>query len=262
MRCGPIRGRPHRDWWGLAAGHQSRGRAQGRQGVLRHRQRPAARARPRHRRFAGKHPWPPKCRRRSPHHYGGTIAPLIVRDMVVAGVAGADEGIRGFVAAFNAETGALVWRRWTVPRQGNQASKPGKGPSRSSGGSTWLTGSYDPSSDTLYWATGNPWPGGDDRNRPGDNLYTNCVLALRAATGEVKWHYQFTPTTSRTVTPPSPTCWWTVSIAASHPGCCSTPIAAAVLPCSIERTAPCCWPGPFSGAWIGPRASAPMDGRS
>ena len=169
-----------------------------------------------------------------PHHYGGTIAPLIVRDMVVAGVAGADEGIRGFVAAFNAETGALVWRRWTVPRQGNQASKPGKGRSRSSSGSTWLTGSYDPSSDTLYWATRNPWPGGDDRNRPGDNLYTNCVLALNAATGEVKWHYQFTPTTSRTVTPPSPTCWWTVSIAASHPGCCSTPIAG-WLPCSIDE---------------------------
>ena len=61
------------------------------------------------------------------------------------------------------------------------------------GGSTWLTGSYDPSSDTLYWATGNPWPDGDDRDRPGDNLYTNCVLALDAKTGELKWHYQFTP---------------------------------------------------------------------
>jgi PQQ-dependent dehydrogenase (methanol/ethanol family) len=129
-----------------------------------------------------------------PHHYGGTVAPLIVRDMVVAGVAGADAGIRGFVAAFNAESGALVWRRWTVPRRGERGieSWQGEEPIRG-GGSTWLTGSYDASSDTLYWATGNPWPGGDDRNRPGDNLYTNCVLALDAATGELKWHYQFTP---------------------------------------------------------------------
>ena len=128
------------------------------------------------------------------HHYGGTIAPLVVRDMVVAGVAGADAGIRGFVAAFNAETGALVWRRWTVPRQGEPGIETWQGPEPiRGGGSTWLTGSYDPSSDTLYWATGNPWPGGDDRDRPGDNLYTNCVLALDAATGEVKWHYQFTP---------------------------------------------------------------------
>jgi PQQ-dependent dehydrogenase (methanol/ethanol family) len=129
-----------------------------------------------------------------PHHYGGTVAPLVVRDMVIAGVAGADAGIRGFVAAFNAGSGALVWRRWTVPRRGERGIETWQGeePIRG-GGSTWLTGSYDASSDTLYWATGNPWPGGDDRNRPGDNLYTNCVLALDAATGELKWHYQFTP---------------------------------------------------------------------
>ena len=128
------------------------------------------------------------------HYYGGTVAPLIVHDTVVAGVAGADAGIRGFVAAFNAETGALVWRRWTVPRKGEPGIDTWQGPEPiRGGGSTWLTGSYDPSSDTLYWATGNPWPGGDDRDRPGDNLYTNCVLALDARTGELKWHYQFTP---------------------------------------------------------------------
>jgi glucose dehydrogenase len=112
--------------------------------------------------------------------YGGTTAPLIVDDTVIAGVAGGDHGIRGFVAAFNPDNGALVWRLWTVPTP-------------TLGGSTWLTGSYDPSSDTLYWPTGNPWPDGDDRDRPGDNLYTNCVLALNAKTGELKWHYQFTP---------------------------------------------------------------------
>jgi PQQ-dependent dehydrogenase (methanol/ethanol family) len=115
-------------------------------------------------------------------NYGGTMAPLIVDDTVIAGVSGADEGIRGFVAAFKPDTGGLVWRHWTVPPE------PLAG-----GGSTWLTGSYDPSSDTLYWPTGNPYPDGDDHNRPGDNLYTNCVLALDAKTGDLKWHYQFTP---------------------------------------------------------------------
>jgi PQQ-dependent dehydrogenase (methanol/ethanol family) len=129
-----------------------------------------------------------------PHQYGGTIAPLIVRDMVVVGVSGADAGIRGFVAAFHAETGALVWRRWTIPRRGEPGIETWQGPEPiRGGGSTWLTGSYDAASDTIYWATGNPWPGWDGRDRPGDNLYTNCVLALDAATGAIKWHHQFTP---------------------------------------------------------------------
>ncbi|MEO8373344.1 MAG: PQQ-binding-like beta-propeller repeat protein, partial [Candidatus Solibacter sp.] len=128
------------------------------------------------------------------HHYGGTIAPLVVHDMVIAGVAGADRGIRGFLAAYNPDSGALVWRRWTVPRKGEpgietwQGTEPLYG-----GGSTWLTGSYDASTDTLFWATGNPWPDSEDRDRPGDNLYTNCVLALDPKTGDLKWHYQFTP---------------------------------------------------------------------
>ena len=126
--------------------------------------------------------------------YGGTVAPLIVNDMVIAGVAGADQGIRGFVAAFRPDTGVLVWRHWTVPRRGEPGIETWQGKEPiTGGGSTWLTGSYDPSSDTLYWATGNPWPDGDDRDRPGDNLYTNCVLALNARTGDLKWHYQFTP---------------------------------------------------------------------
>jgi len=127
-------------------------------------------------------------------NYGGTMAPLVVNGLVIAGVSGADEGIRGFIAAFRADTGKLAWRHWTVPRRGEpgietwQGSEPVAG-----GGSTWLTGSYDSSSDTLYWSTGNPYPDGDDRDRPGDNLYTDCILALNAKTGELKWHYQFTP---------------------------------------------------------------------
>jgi PQQ-dependent dehydrogenase (methanol/ethanol family) len=128
------------------------------------------------------------------YYYGGTMAPLVVHETVVVGVAGADHGIRGFVAAFKADDGTLAWRRWTVPRQGEpgidtwKATEPLTG-----GGSTWLTGSYDAAADTLFWPTGNPWPDSDDRNRPGDNLYTDCVLALNARTGEIKWHYQFTP---------------------------------------------------------------------
>jgi PQQ-dependent dehydrogenase (methanol/ethanol family) len=128
------------------------------------------------------------------HTYGGTVAPLIVGDLVIAGVAGGDHGMRGFVGAFKSDTGAVVWRHWTVPRRGEPGIETwqGKEPLLG-GGSTWLTGSYDPSTDTLYWATGNPWPDSDDRDRPGDNLYTNCVLALDPKTGDLKWHYQFTP---------------------------------------------------------------------
>ncbi len=128
------------------------------------------------------------------HTYGGTAAPLVVDGMVISGVAGADEGIRGFVAAYNSDTGAVVWRRWTVPRRGEPGIETWQGKEPvTGGGSTWLTGSYDPASETLYWATGNPWPDGDDRDRPGDNLYTDSVLALNARTGALKWHYQFTP---------------------------------------------------------------------
>jgi PQQ-dependent dehydrogenase (methanol/ethanol family) len=127
-------------------------------------------------------------------HYGGTIAPLIVNNTIVAGVAGGDHGIRGFVAAYKPDTGALAWRHWTVPLHGEPGSETWKGGEPLLGGaSTWLTGSYDSASDTLYWATGNPWPDSDDRDRPGDNLYTDCVLALDGKTGDLKWYYQFTP---------------------------------------------------------------------
>jgi PQQ-dependent dehydrogenase (methanol/ethanol family) len=127
-------------------------------------------------------------------HYGGTMAPLIVNDTIVAGVAGADEGIRGFVAAFKSDNGELVWRRWTVPRSGEPGIETWQGKEPlTGGGSTWLTGSYDPSADTLYWAVGNPWPDSNDVDRPGDNLYTDSVLALNARNGDLKWYYQFTP---------------------------------------------------------------------
>jgi PQQ-dependent dehydrogenase (methanol/ethanol family) len=126
--------------------------------------------------------------------YGATVAPLIVKDLVVAGVAGGDWGIRGFIAAYKAETGERVWRLWTVPAKGEPGIETWKGSEpKVGGGGTWLTGSYDSETDTLYWPTGNPFPDSDDRNRPGDNLFTNCVLAINPDTGKMKWYYQFTP---------------------------------------------------------------------
>jgi PQQ-dependent dehydrogenase (methanol/ethanol family) len=129
-----------------------------------------------------------------PQHYGGTLAPLVVKDTVIAGVSGADEGIRGFVACYKAATGELVWRHWTVPRRGEPGSETWKGSEPvMGGGSTWLTGSYDPVTDTLYWPTGNPFPDSEDAERGGDNLYTDSILAMNAANGALEWHYQFTP---------------------------------------------------------------------
>ncbi len=129
-----------------------------------------------------------------PQKYGGTVAPLVVKDMVIAGVAGGDWGIRGFIDAYKADTGERVWRHWTVPAKGEPGYETWKGTAVTyGGGATWLTGSYDAAADTLYWATGNPWPDSDDRERGGDNLFTNCVLALEPGTGKLKWFYQFTP---------------------------------------------------------------------
>jgi PQQ-dependent dehydrogenase (methanol/ethanol family) len=129
-----------------------------------------------------------------PMHYGGTGAPLVVKDMVIAGVAGGDWGIRGFLAAYRASDGRLLWRRWTVPAKGDpEAETWGGDPPETGGGGTWTTGSYDPETDTIYWATGNPYPDGDDRHRPGDNLYTNSILALNPSDGALKWYYQVTP---------------------------------------------------------------------
>ena len=127
-------------------------------------------------------------------HYGGTLAPLVVKDTVIAGVSGADEGIRGFVACYKAGTGELLWRHWTVPRRGEPGSESWKGSEPvMGGGSTWLTGSYDPETDTLFWPTGNPYPDSADAERGGDNLYTDSILALNPANGALRWHYQFTP---------------------------------------------------------------------
>ena len=127
-------------------------------------------------------------------NYNGTGAPLVVDGLVISGIAGGDEGARGFVAAFNQATGKEVWRFWAVPARGEPGSETWKGNAIDHpGATTWRTGSYDPASGTLYWAIGNPGPDmiGDDRQ--GDNLYSDSVVALDVKTGRLKWHFQFTP---------------------------------------------------------------------
>jgi PQQ-dependent dehydrogenase (methanol/ethanol family) len=102
--------------------------------------------------------------------------------------------MRGFIVCYDTATGKLLWRHWTLPGPGEPGIETwGKEWPRLAGGSTWLTGSYDPETVTLYWPTGNPWPDSDDRDRPGDNLYTNSILALDPHTGGMKWYFQFTP---------------------------------------------------------------------
>jgi len=127
-------------------------------------------------------------------NYNATGAPLTVGNLVIAGTSGGDEGVRGFLAAYDQATGKEVWRFWTVPLPGEPGSQTwqGKGIAHP-GATTWLTGTYDPELDTLYWPTGNPTPDlyGDDRG--GDNLYSDSIVALDAKTGSLKWHFQFTP---------------------------------------------------------------------
>jgi alcohol dehydrogenase (cytochrome c) len=127
-------------------------------------------------------------------NYNATGAPLPVGNLVVTGTSGGDEGVRGFVGAFDQASGKEVWRFWTVPRSGEPGSETwqGKGIAHP-GGTTWMTGAYDPQLATVYWTVGNPGPDliGDDRG--GDNLYTDSVVALDAASGALKWHFQFTP---------------------------------------------------------------------
>jgi len=125
-----------------------------------------------------------------------TGAPLIVKNMAITGVAGAEYGIRGWLAATDLTTQKEVWRTYTIPAKGEPGGDSWKddyGASQNGGGSTWVTGSYDPKSNTIVWGVGNPGPDWDAAYRPGDNLYTDSSLALDADTGKIKWHYQHTP---------------------------------------------------------------------
>lgn len=126
--------------------------------------------------------------------YALTHAPLIVKDKVIVGPAGGELGIRGFLAAFDRKTGKEVWRFNIIPGPGEPGHDTWGGDSwKHGGGSIWVTGSYDPELNLTYWGTGNPGPDWNPSMRPGDNLYTDSVLALDVDTGKLKWHFQFTP---------------------------------------------------------------------
>jgi alcohol dehydrogenase (cytochrome c) len=126
--------------------------------------------------------------------YSLTMAPLIVKDKVITGVAGGEFGIRGFIVAFDAETGKEAWRFNTVPGPGEPGHESWQGDAwERGGGPVWLTGSYDPDLNLTYWGIGNPGPDWNPKQREGDNLYSSSVVALDADSGRLKWHYQFTP---------------------------------------------------------------------
>jgi alcohol dehydrogenase (cytochrome c) len=126
--------------------------------------------------------------------YGITVAPLVVKDKVITGVAGGEFGIRGFIAAYDAATGKEAWRFYTVPGPGEPGHETWAGDSWKTGGaSIWVTGSYDPELNLTYWGVGNPGPDYYADKRAGDNLYSDSVVALDADTGKLKWHFQFTP---------------------------------------------------------------------
>jgi alcohol dehydrogenase (cytochrome c) len=127
--------------------------------------------------------------------YSVTVAPLVVKDKVIVGVAGAEYGIRGFIDAYDAHTGQRAWRFYTVAGPGDPGTRtwPQGEAYLRGGGSIWVTGTYDPDQNLVFFGTGNPGPDYYSNAREGDNLYTTSLVALDANTGERKWHYQFTP---------------------------------------------------------------------
>ena len=127
--------------------------------------------------------------------YSATVAPLVVKDKVIVGIAGAEYGIRGFIDAYDAQTGKQAWRFYTVAGPGDPGARswPAGDAYLRGGGSIWVTGTYDAEQNLVFYGTGNPGPDYYSGAREGDNLYTTSLVALDADTGERRWHYQFTP---------------------------------------------------------------------
>ena len=144
-------------------------------------------------RFTGQQVWDSEIAD-SAQNYFATSAPLTAGDLVVTGVAGGEPGANGMVVAFDQATGKETWRFHVIPKRGEPGSQTWQGKELDHGGGpTWFTGSYDPELDTVYWPSGNPSEEYNGDARPGDNLYSDCILALDRKTGKLKWHYQFTP---------------------------------------------------------------------
>ncbi|MFL5437183.1 MAG: pyrroloquinoline quinone-dependent dehydrogenase [Myxococcales bacterium] len=124
-----------------------------------------------------------------------TLAPLAVKDAVVVGSSGGEYGVRGHIDAFAADSGKRLWRRYTIPRPGDPGSEswPKSNAWERGGGTAWVTGSYDPDLDLLYWGTGNASPVFDGGSREGDDLFTDSILALSPSDGSIRWHFQTTP---------------------------------------------------------------------
>jgi alcohol dehydrogenase (cytochrome c) len=126
--------------------------------------------------------------------YSSTAAPLVVKDKVIIGIAGGEYGIRGYIDAYDVKSGERKWRRYTIPSEGEKGVETWAGDSwKNGGGPAWVTGLYDSEQNLLFWAAGNASPDWNGDAREGDNLYTDSVLALDPETGEIKWHFQFTP---------------------------------------------------------------------
>lgn len=126
--------------------------------------------------------------------YFATMAPLIVKDNVIVGVGGGDTGNRGFLASLSASTGEELWRTYTIPGRGEPGSETWTDKLIDWGGAdTWLSGTYDPDLNLIYWTTGNPWPDFYGGDRRGDNLFACSLIAVNPDTGKMKWYFQFTP---------------------------------------------------------------------
>jgi alcohol dehydrogenase (cytochrome c) len=126
--------------------------------------------------------------------YSSTGAPLAVKDKIITGMAGGEFGVRGFIDAYDAKTGKQAWRFYTIPAKGEPGNDTWEGDSWKTGSATtWVTGVYDPDTNTLYWGTGNPGPDWNGDVRKGDNLFSDCLIALDPDTGTKKWHFQYTP---------------------------------------------------------------------
>lgn len=128
--------------------------------------------------------------------YAATLAPLVINDKVIVGISGGEYPTRGFIDAYDPTSGDRIWRFYTVPSPGEFGSETWPDDPEvmaRGGGATWMTGSFDPELNLIYWGTGNPNPDYYGEKREGDNLFTNSILAIEADTGTLRWHYQFTP---------------------------------------------------------------------